>query len=155
MKRASIEAALGSPQVIRASGDFKDDFVFRITRAKDGSLILTMLEPCRVKTRFGEATIPKGLESDGASIPNVWVIRKLVGDPFDNHWIRQGVLHDYGYRDLSIPGAYLNIDKAEWDIILKDTMYNSKVTKWKVDAFYLAVHYFGGSSYKKKKYLSL
>jgi len=155
MKRASIIAALGTQQVLRASGDFKDDFVFRITRTKNDSLILTMMEDCRVRTRYGEITIPKGFESDGASIPNIWIVRKLAGDPFDNSWIRQGVLHDLGYRDLSIGGTYITLDKAEWDLIFKDTMFNSKVTKWKVDAFHLAVHCFGESSYKKKKYLSL
>lgn len=144
-------ALIGGEITLPPNGDFLDPFTFSVRRrARDREIILTVLRHCRVSTSDGIKIIPAWLESDGASIPSL--ARAIAGDPFDFDYIREAVLHDFLYRDLS---DHPRVPRKIADNIFRETMYNAGVIRYRLGPFYLAVKFGGGYSYKKIKTMNL
>ncbi len=47
--------------------------------------------------------VPVGFITDGASVPKVGIIRRLIGDPWSGKYARAAVIHDYGYFSQIMP----------------------------------------------------
>lgn len=81
-------------------------------------------------------TVPKGFETDLASIPQLFQnMIPLVG----NH-VQAAILHDWCYTDGVLP-------KDEADTLFIDMMKFLGVSWWQRRIMYRAVRLFGGSSY--------
>lgn len=82
--------------------------------------------------------VPAGFVTDFASVPRaLWNIFSPAGS-----YGRAAVVHDYLYRTPGIA------TKAEADAIFREAMEASGTGWWTRHTLYLAVHWFGGSSYK-------
>ena len=46
--------------------------------------------------------IPVGFVTDGASIPRIMFIRRLIGDPWSGKYACSAVVHDYGYHSQTM-----------------------------------------------------
>ena len=151
MTRSDMLEMIGGTITLPPNADFLDYFTFAVRRrVRDGEIILTVLRDCRVETSDGIKTIPTWLESDGASIPKL--ARAIAGDPFDFDYIREAVLHDFLYRDLSY---HPRVSRKIADRIFRETMWNAGAVRYKVAPFYLAVKFGGHSSYKKLNTMTL
>lgn len=82
--------------------------------------------------------IPKGFETDLASIPRVlWSIFA----PQYSGFVAPAILHDYLYRCNS------NITRVYADEVLYSALITENVTLFTASKFYLGVRLFGGSHY--------
>ena len=82
--------------------------------------------------------IPAGFICDGASIPqSLWVV---FGSPFDFEYRKAAFLHDFLYRNAVI-------SKAEADQLFYDALREIGLGYTKAQSIYLAVKFFGKSSY--------
>lgn len=113
-------------------------------RKSDGEILIKLLDPLKVRTRFGTVIIPEGFLSDGASIPKC--ARALVGSPFEFEYLAAAVVHDGLYRR----GMYDSYTRAQADLVFRDLMWDTKVAKWKIPVFYAAVRSGGWASFKKR-----
>lgn len=144
MNRADNLEMLGQTITLNPRGGY-GYFSYKMSlRESDNELILTMQDFCSVKTRYGDIRIFEGLQSDGASIPGY--VRWIAGDPFNLGWLREAVLHDQNYRIIS---GIDDIPRDKCDIIFRDTLWHSRISKIRAATFYKAVDVFGGGSYKK------
>lgn len=50
--------------------------------------------------------VPRGFICDGASVPRFFW--RLLGHPFDNHHLKPGIRHDYGYAKGKVPRKVLD-----------------------------------------------
>lgn len=88
-----------------------------------------------------EITIPKGFETDFASIPRIfWSIIAPIG----KHTL-PSVLHDYLYEY----GYSLNITRKKADKMFYDAMIESKVARITANILWLCVRVFGYKNYNK------
>lgn len=89
---------------------------------------------------FGEVLVKKGFLWDGASIPSfAWSILGL--NPFSSEVVRAGLCHDWLYR------THL-MSKDNSDKVFKRIMeYEALLPEWKINVMYLAVKWYGQSSY--------
>lgn len=85
--------------------------------------------------------IPKGFQTDFASVPRVPIVFMLYGDRAHH----ESTLHDYLYRTNSIP----IVTRAEADNYFKEAMI-SRGKSWGIYyPMYLGVRLGGGSAYHK------
>lgn len=82
--------------------------------------------------------LPKGFETDGASIPRfLW---RVCGTPLESPRIFAALLHDYLYSG-NVPG----VTRAEADAVYRDMLTTLGVSKFKANVEYYALRLFGGS----------
>jgi hypothetical protein len=92
--------------------------------------------------RFPRFTVPKGFVTDLASVPSIfWTALRPDGD-----YAYAAILHDYLYWT-----QIRTRDNA--DSLLRISMQDFRVTPWKVQAIYEAVHLGGTSSWKGNRAL--
>lgn len=95
----------------------------------------------------GEITIPKGMLSDGASVPKVvWNILS----PTDPHIFYPAFVHDLIYLlKGKLPGVTLTRDQG--DNIIREQMKAVGAPAWKYDTVYRMLHEFGAAAWNKKR----
>lgn len=96
---------------------------------------------------IGRVLVPKGFESDGASIPRlVWPI---VGPPIRGKHFRAAVVHDclcdYAARRKCY-GLRIIADAVFYYLLAVD-----RIPYWKRAAMYLAVRFWGRYTYKPRR----
>ena len=101
-------------------------------------VILTADFPC--VTSLGRITVPRHTMIDGASIPQIAF--SLIGHPFDA-FLEDCVLHDFLYSK-----ANREYTRSEADHLLRETMWNRKIPRWKIAAIWSAVRIGGWRSFK-------
>jgi len=96
-----------------------------------------------------DITVPKGFQSDGASIPKMFW---FISHPLDRDSLPGSIVHDYFYRK----GVDENIEnRKEADLIFKKLLKENGTDFLKRNLFYWAVRIFGGKYYKVIEGLSL
>jgi len=92
-------------------------------------------------TKIDKYIIPKGFETDGASIPRI--LWSITGCPIKGKYSIAAVLHDYLYsREANV--SFEDANKAFYR-----NMRRTGVSKFKAKYMYLAVKYFGKLHYHK------
>ena len=71
--------------------------IFRPHTEDERGNVLTVLYNYRVEYNGKSFLIPRGFESDGASVPRLFW--SLVFSPTDSHAATAGICHDYIYRE--------------------------------------------------------
>ena len=105
---------------------------------KERTIILTKQFP--IVTSLGTFVAPSGFRSDGASIPKL--AQSIIGNPF-GEYLEDAVGHDLGYSEHNT-----TLTRKQVDMMLRETMWNRPIKRWKVAAFYLAVRIGGANSFK-------
>jgi len=101
-----------------------------------------------------EMSIPKGFESDRASVPRIfWNLIPPLGK-----YSIAALIHDYFYRTHRIKGWMLAVGKKEWvdapitkdfaDTAFLSIMKHYNVKAWRRNVMYWAVKYFGSKSWE-------
>ena len=103
--------------------------------------VLRTVYPCRVTWAGKSFTIPRGFESDGASVPRFFW--RLVCPPLDHRAVRAGVAHDYIYR--THPAGWT---KKEADQMFYDLLVSDGVPRFRAYLAYLGVELFGGAAWE-------
>jgi len=123
---------------------FKTEFSSEMGGIVGTERIIKTLAPLVAQTDIGEVVVPKGFESDGASIPRfAW---SIVGHPFSGY-LPAAVVHDYLYRQGSEPDC----SRREADKVLADLMRCLGYSWVKSKTFYLSVRAGGWRSWKKRE----
>lgn len=91
-------------------------------------------------------TIPAGFESNGFTIPT---LLKPLFSNFDVG-VENAIAHDFLYSELRTFEMY----RRDADMAFYSGLRNSNLETWKAKAFYIAVIIFGGSKWRKKKWMS-
>ena len=91
-------------------------------------------------TSLGSGEVPTGFVSDGGSIPPIAF--SIVGSNMDEA-LEDFVLHDFLYSPLNT-----EYSRAEADFMLKETTYNRRISRFRREAFFVAVRLFGGKHFK-------
>ena len=80
--------------------------------------VLRTVYPCRVTWAGKSFTIPRGFESDGASVPRFFW--RLVCPPLDHRAVRAGVAHDFIYRTQPPGWTRKEADKMFLAFLIED-----------------------------------
>lgn len=97
-----------------------------------------LLEDFKYDTSIATVSVPAGFETDFASVPRaLWWLMPPTG-PYG----KAAVVHDYLYR------TYGYSSKIVADAIFYEAMKALGVKRCTRNLMYLAVHLFGGTSYK-------
>lgn len=91
-------------------------------------------------TSLGRIVVPRHTLIDGASIPRM--AYSLIGHPFDAY-LEDCVLHDFLYSEQN-----RDYTRAEADHLLRETMWNRDIPRWKIAAMWSAVRVGGWRSFK-------
>lgn len=94
-------------------------------------------------------TIPKGFETDGASIPRIFT--PFVGNPMDE-FLSASVVHDFLYSKQGVLTDAVYTRK-ECDDIFREAMGILGVSKWKRNIMYRAVRLGGWKPWGGYKFL--
>ena len=110
--------------------------IFRTHTEDERGNVLTVLYNYRVEYNGKSFLIPRGFESDGASVPRLFW--SLVFSPTDSHAATAGICHDYIYRE-QLP---------EWTREEADRMFYALLIEFGVNvasaqSAYLALRLFG------------
>ena len=99
-------------------------------------------------TPFGVLVVPKGFETDGASIP-FWAW-PIVGPPIGGPHLRAAVVHDYLCSMAKRDNDYG--ERVLADAIFFMILYRTPgITRWKRSLMYGAVRTWGRLTYKRVK----
>ncbi len=102
-------------------------------------LLLTPIGDGKYELAADFGDIPKGFQTDGASIPRfAW---RVIGHPFESEYIEVFVEHDYDYQTGRIPR-----DVADQKML--DGLKAKGCGFFKRYTIYWAVRLFGGGHYK-------
>ena len=121
--------------------------IFRTHSEDERGNVLTVLYNYRVDYNGKTFIIPRGFESDGASVPRLFW--SLVFSPTDSHAATAGICHDYIYR----------VQPADWTREEADRMFLAllvefRVNVWSANRAYDAVRLFGGSAWSENATLA-
>jgi len=121
---------------------FLNNLQYEEIGACNGSTIYRLLEDLVFQCEDGrQIVIPKGFQTDLASVPRVPIVFMLWGDRAH----REAVLHDYLYRTNSVP----LVARSEADNYFKLAMI-SRDQPWRIYyPMYLGVRAGGWSAYHK------
>lgn len=86
--------------------------------------------------------VPRGFICDGASVPRFFW--RFLGHPLDNHHLKPGIRHDYGYAVGKVPRKVL--DKR-----YRDDLKDEGLGFIKRNLEYFGVRAFGRSHYNSQK----
>jgi len=98
--------------------------------------------PFRGITSFGAIDITEEFISDGGSIPKF--AHSVIGDGYDE-CLEDYVLHDWLYSKHNT-----EFSRAEADLILKETLYNRKISRAKRETIWAVTRMFGGKHFKAR-----
>ena len=90
---------------------------------------------------YNTIVVPKGFETDGASIPK---LLRIVGTPFTGNYTRAAIVHDWLYSTHIM-------SKDEADTIFYNCMLEDGVSSLKAKSMYYSVKWFGYNAYNKDK----
>lgn len=107
-----------------------------IHKEDDKGNVYTLKERIRVRWQGRRLNVPKGFQSDGASVPRIFW--RLVFPSSDTTALRAAFCHDYIYR--THPQGWT---KAEADQMFYDVLVRDGVPKWRAWLAYMGVKYFG------------
>lgn len=94
-------------------------------------------------TSLGLVDVHAGFVSDGGSIPAcAW---SLLSESGLGDSLEAFVIHDWLYSAHNT-----DYSRGEADFIMKELMWNTGISKWKIAAFYAAVRLFGGKHFKAR-----
>lgn len=110
----------------------------------DGRRLIELTAPFRVVTSLGCFEVPDGFVCDGASIPKL--AQAIIGHPFAEYQ-EDAVAHDWLYSKKS---DHLGFSRQQSDLILRETMWNRRISLWKIAAFHAAVRAGGWQHYKRR-----
>jgi hypothetical protein len=112
-----------------------------------GSVVWELLADYTVQIFGLVITIPRGFQSDLASIPKAF--QWFIGTPWEEYFRVAALIHDYLYFTHSAKcmetGQWVAISRDTADNCLLELMRLSNVPAWKRNAMYWAVHKFAGS----------
>ena len=119
-----------------------NNIIYRVHREDDRGNVFTVHYPYRVN--FGGKTflIPRGFESDGASVPRLFW--RIVFPNSDSHATTAGICHDWIYRTQ--PG---DSTREEADRMFYALLIEFGTPMHRALAAYLAVRCFGGIAWCK------
>ena len=121
---------------------FPDTLHFDNAGMRNGRRCVVLTTRFRAITSFGMIEVPAGFLSDGGSIPPL--AYSIVGSNMDDA-LEDFVLHDFLYSPLNH-----EFTRSEADHLLKETTYNRGISRFKREAFFLAVRLFGGKHFQGK-----
>lgn len=97
-------------------------------------------------------TVPKGAETDGASIPRfLW---RVCGHPLEAPRVYAAMLHDWLYSGVDPAedkgGAHpSDVSRADADLCYYNLLRHFGVSWWRAKTEYYALRMFGGSHYNE------
>ena len=107
---------------------------------KRGNICRTTF-PNRIDFAEKSFLIPRGFESDGASIPRCFW--RFIAPPLDEKFVRAGISHDFIYR--THPDGWTK-KEADWMFYL--FLLEDGVKFWRATLAYWAVALFGGKAWE-------
>ena len=100
--------------------------------------------PLECVTSLGRFFVPADFITDGGSIPRI--AHSLIGHPFDA-FLEDCVMHDWLYS----PDCQLDFSRGESDHLLRETMWNRRIPKWKIACMWSSVRVGGGRYYRRPR----
>lgn len=114
----------------------------KILPTSDRGDVIALTRSFSVVFKGQRIVVPKGFESDGASVPRLFW--RTVFPPTDAHAIRAAILHDYIYRKAD----HCGITRKEADTAFFALMIWDGVPTYRAYRAYLGVRLFGGGSWR-------
>lgn len=124
-----------------------NNIIFRSHVEDHRGNVFTVLYPYRVNWCGKSFLIPRGFESDGASVPRLFW--RVVFPNSDSHVTTAGISHDYIYR----------VQPEGWTRLEADRMFLTYLIefgagRWSANRAYEAVRLFGGFVWKENEILA-
>ena len=113
------------------------NIIFKTHQEDERGNVLTVFYNYRVDYNGKTFLIPRGFESDGASVPRLFW--SLVFSPTDSHAATAGICHDWIYRDQ--PEGWT---REEADRMFYALLIEFGVNVASAQSAYLALRLFGG-----------
>ena len=132
---------------MKSGFEFIDEAVYTPKKDKKDKIVLK--EDLRFYINFAGQrlqelyTIPAGFESNGFTIPSLF---KPLFSNFDVG-VENAIAHDFLYSELKP----FDMFRRDADMAFYSGLRNSSLEVWKAKAFYVAVLFWGGSKWRKKK----
>ena len=106
--------------------------IVNIHKTDDRGNVLTTMYPNRIEFGGRAFVIPRGFESDGASVPRFFW--RLVCPPVDPHAVRAGVAHDWIYRAQPAGWTRKEADKMFLCFLIEDGLspFRARLAYWGV-----------------------
>ena len=122
--------------------------------SKDKHWILTKKATAVIGATY-KLVCPKGMETDGASIPRFFW--RMMGPKMEPPFYKAAIVHDAGYMDV-LEWYYSEDDvwiaeahtRKEVDELFRELLKDLGMAKWRRNLMYLAVRWFGGSHWTKR-----
>ena len=119
-----------------------NNIIYRIHREDERGNVFTVLYPYRVNFGGKSFLVPRGFESDGASVPRLFW--RVVFPNSDSHATTAGICHDWIYRT----------QPADWTRGEADRMFLALLIEFGTPihqalAAYRAVRLFGGIAWRE------
>ena len=119
-----------------------NNIIYRIHREDERGNVFTVLYPYRVNFGGKSFLVPRGFESDGASVPRLFW--RVVFPNSDSHATTAGICHDWIYRT----------QPADWTRGEADRMFLALLIEFGTPihqalAAYHAVRLFGGIAWRE------
>ena len=121
-----------------------NNIIFRSHREDARGNVFTVLYPYRVNYGGKKFLIPRGFESDGASVPRIFW--RIVFPNSDSHATTAGICHDYIYR-LQPDGW----TRKEADRMFLALLVEFGANRWAANRAYEAVRLFGGIAWAENR----
>ena len=116
------------------------NIIFKNHTEDERGNVLTVLYNYRVDYNGKSFLIPRGFESDGASVPRLFW--SIVFSPTDSHAATAGICHDWIYRDQ--PDGWT---REEADRMFLALLVEFGVNVASAQSAYLALRLFGGAAW--------
>ena len=110
---------------------------------KRGNVLKTLF-PQKVAFRGRSFLVPRGFESDGASVPRFFW--RFIFPPLDPSAVRAGVVHDFLYREQPPGWTRKDADLMFLCFLIEDGLAPSRAMR-----AYLGVRLFGGIAWRKNR----
>lgn len=124
-----------------------NNIIFRTHRENSRGDVFTVLYKYRVNWCGKMFMIPRGFESDGASVPRIFW--RLVFPNSDSHATTAGICHDYIYR-LQPEGW----TREEADRMFLTFLIEFGANRWAANRAYEAVRLFGWLAWSENEVLA-
>jgi len=124
-----------------------NNIIFRTHKEDARGNVFTVLYPYRVNYDGRSFLIPRGFESDGASVPRIFW--RVVFPNSDSHVTTAGICHDYIYR----------LQPPDWTRLDADRMFLALLIEFGTSPIraymaYLAVRLFGWMAWSENALLA-
>ena len=124
-----------------------NNIIFRTHKEDARGNVFTVLYPYRVNYGGKSFLIPRGFESDGASVPRLFW--RVVFPNSDTHATTAGICHDYIYR-LQPEGW----TRREADRMFLAMLVEHGANRWAANRAYEAVRLFGWMAWQENGLLA-